>query len=223
MHQKHIPEDWMITQKEAELIFPVADGSAKISVRDYEFQEPTLRRESTVRRENLSGECHGDGEEFRPEEAKRWRRNREGFWGQRRSSERISFIVITLNLEVQLSCREKNHPLFPRFILLNETPPRRNIRCGRRIGEAKTSEAKQIQLYLVLQGKDGILYLISTLRKNSFRWKDPEEALHVIFSEGESKHMLSRLAAQRVCETKFFVNQQTRWTRKIQRKAWMSL
>ena len=37
------------------------------------------------------------------------------------------------------------------------------------IGDAKTSEAKQIQLYLVLQGKDGILYLVTTLRKNSFR------------------------------------------------------
>ena len=40
---------------------------------------------------------------------------------------------------------------------------------GWRIGEAKTSEAKQIQLYMVLQGKDGIVYLVTTLRKNSFR------------------------------------------------------
>ena len=24
-------------------------------------------------------------------------------------------------------------------------------------------------------GKDGILHLITTLRKNSFRWKDPKE------------------------------------------------
>ena len=46
----------------------MADGSAKKSGRDYEFQEPTLRRESTVRRENLSGESHGDREEFRLEE-----------------------------------------------------------------------------------------------------------------------------------------------------------
>ena len=54
---------------------------------------------------------------------------------------------------------------------------------------------------MILQGKDGILYFISTLRKNSLRWKDPKEALHLIFFEGERKHMLSRLAAQRICET----------------------
>ena len=43
----------LITQK---FVFLVTDGSATLSVRDYEFQKPTLRRESTVRRENLSGE-----------------------------------------------------------------------------------------------------------------------------------------------------------------------
>ena len=44
----------LITQKDGECVFPVAGGSAKLSGRDYEFQEPTLRRESTVRRENLT-------------------------------------------------------------------------------------------------------------------------------------------------------------------------
>ena len=33
----------------------MADGSAKLSIRDYEFQEPTLRRESTLR-ERFSAE-----------------------------------------------------------------------------------------------------------------------------------------------------------------------
>ena len=68
----------MISQKNGEFIFPVADGSAKLSGRDYEFQEPTMRQESTVRRENLSGESQSDREEFRPEEIKRWRRNSQG-------------------------------------------------------------------------------------------------------------------------------------------------
>ena len=54
----------LITHKNGEFVFPVADGSATSSGRDNEFQEPTLRRESTVRRENLSGESHGVGEEF---------------------------------------------------------------------------------------------------------------------------------------------------------------
>ena len=58
----------LITHKDGEFVFLVADGSAKLSERDYEFQEPTLRRELTVRKENLSGESQGDTEEFQSEE-----------------------------------------------------------------------------------------------------------------------------------------------------------
>ena len=58
------------TPQNGEFVIPVADGSAKLSRRDYEFQEPTLRRESTVKRENLSGESQGDREEFQPEKKK---------------------------------------------------------------------------------------------------------------------------------------------------------
>ena len=43
----------LITHKHGEFVFLVTDGSATLSGRDYEFQESTLRRESTVRRENL--------------------------------------------------------------------------------------------------------------------------------------------------------------------------
>ena len=60
--------------------FSVADGSAKLSGRSYEFQESTLRRLSTVRRENLSGESHDDREEFRPEETKDDARIHKDFW-----------------------------------------------------------------------------------------------------------------------------------------------
>ena len=61
-------------------IFPVANDSAKLSGRDYEFQEPTLGRESTVKRENLNGESHGDQEEFQPEEAEDDAEARKDFW-----------------------------------------------------------------------------------------------------------------------------------------------
>ena len=54
----------LITRRDEEFVFPVADGSATLSGRNFEFQEPTLRRESTVWKENLSGESHGDREEF---------------------------------------------------------------------------------------------------------------------------------------------------------------
>ena len=55
----------LITPKDGEFVLPVADGSAKLSERDSEFQEPTLRRDSTEKRET-----HGDREEFQPEETK---------------------------------------------------------------------------------------------------------------------------------------------------------
>ena len=58
----------------------MADGSATLSGRDYEFQESTLRREHTVKREILSGESQGDGEEFQPEETKDDAGTQEDFW-----------------------------------------------------------------------------------------------------------------------------------------------
>ena len=63
-------KEMLMTQKDGEFVFPVADGSAKLAGRDYEFQEPTLGREFTVRIENLAGKSHGDREEFQPEETK---------------------------------------------------------------------------------------------------------------------------------------------------------
>ena len=54
--QTSIPEDWMrkevlITQRDGEFVFPAADDSAELSGRDYEFQEPTPRRNKPRRRE----------------------------------------------------------------------------------------------------------------------------------------------------------------------------
>ena len=40
----------LITRRDEEFVFSVADGSAKLEGRDYEFQEPTLGREFTARR-----------------------------------------------------------------------------------------------------------------------------------------------------------------------------
>ena len=49
MHQIFILEEStrkevLIRQKDDEFIFPTADGTAKLSGRDFEFREPTLRR-----------------------------------------------------------------------------------------------------------------------------------------------------------------------------------
>ena len=97
----------LITQKDEECVCPVADGSAKLSGRDCEFQEPILRRESTVRRQNLSGESQGDREEFQPEESKKTKKSIKIFG----LFNVISFIVIKLNRQFNYTCREKNHSL----------------------------------------------------------------------------------------------------------------
>ena len=39
----------LIAQKGEEFVFQIADGTAKLSGRDHEIREPTLRREKTVR------------------------------------------------------------------------------------------------------------------------------------------------------------------------------
>ena len=57
-----------ITKKGDEFLLPVADGTAKLLGRGYEFREPTLRREPTVRSEDLSGESQGESGESQPAE-----------------------------------------------------------------------------------------------------------------------------------------------------------
>ena len=44
------------------------DSTAKLSGRDYEFREPTPRREQNVGNEDLSGGLHGESEEPQPTE-----------------------------------------------------------------------------------------------------------------------------------------------------------
>ena len=53
----------LISQKGDEFKFPFADGTAKLAGRGYQFGEPTLRREQTVRSEGLSGDFQGEPEE----------------------------------------------------------------------------------------------------------------------------------------------------------------
>ena len=57
-------------EKGKEFIFPVADGTANLSARDYEFREPTPRRERTVRSEDLIGGLQGEPGESQPTESK---------------------------------------------------------------------------------------------------------------------------------------------------------
>ena len=80
IHPRRLNAKEVLRTKNGEFVFPVADGSANLSGTDCEFQEPTPRRESTVRRGNLSRESQGDREEFRPEESKDDEEVHKDFW-----------------------------------------------------------------------------------------------------------------------------------------------
>ena len=92
-----------ISQKGDEFIFPVADGTAKLSGRYYEFRKPTPRREQTARSEDCSGELE-EGEP--PTESTDDAEARADFWPM------TSSIVIIMNLEIHSMCRGKKHSLF---------------------------------------------------------------------------------------------------------------
>ena len=63
------------------MVFPAADGAAKLSVRDYEFREHTLRREPTVRREDVSAaELHDEPGESQPTQPTDDAEARADFW-----------------------------------------------------------------------------------------------------------------------------------------------
>ena len=65
-----------------EFVFSVTDGTAKLLGRDNEFQEPTPRREQTVKREreSFSGDSQGEAEESQPTEARDDIEARREFW-----------------------------------------------------------------------------------------------------------------------------------------------
>ena len=89
----------LITQSDGEFVSIVADGSAKLSGRDYEFQEPTLRRESNV---------EAIGKSFNLKNPRMTQKS-----GMTSSLFReISFIVIILNREIKYMCLGKSHSLF---------------------------------------------------------------------------------------------------------------
>ena len=95
-------EIW-IRQKRDEFILPFADGIAQLSGRDYEFREPTVRRDNAARGENLRGEFQGEPEESQPTELKD---DAEVVPTSGRLKV-TSSIAITMNLEFNSMCRKK--------------------------------------------------------------------------------------------------------------------
>ena len=70
----------LISQQGDIFIIPTADGTTKLSGRDHAFREPTLRREQTVRSEDLSGQTQGESGESQPSEPTDDAEARSDFW-----------------------------------------------------------------------------------------------------------------------------------------------
>ena len=81
IHPRRInPKEVLTPQRGEDFIFPTADGTAKLSGRDYEFREPILRWERTVRSEDHSGELQGELEDTQPTETKDDAEARADLW-----------------------------------------------------------------------------------------------------------------------------------------------
>ena len=103
VNAKEIP----IRQTDDEFMFPIADGIAKLPGKDYEFRVPTLRREPTVRSQDLSGEFKAKRESLN-------RQNQQMTLKPVPTSGRskvTSSVVTTMNLEFISTCRRKKHSL----------------------------------------------------------------------------------------------------------------
>ena len=109
----------LITQIDGEFVFLVADGSATLSGRDYEFQEPTRRLEFTVRRESQR-RISWRWEEFQPEETEDDAEAREDFWSIQGD------FIYRHHIEpiIQLFVRREEPFLIPlQFFDVNSIPP----------------------------------------------------------------------------------------------------
>ena len=80
----------------------------KLSGRDYDFRESTLRQEQTERSEDFSGELQGEPGGFQPTESTDDAEARADFGRFKVTSS----VVITMNLELNSTCRRKTHSLF---------------------------------------------------------------------------------------------------------------
>ena len=204
MHQKHIPENWM--RKKSWQPKKMENLYFLWQMVQQNYQEETTNSKNPLwdgnppLGERISAEnLTAIGKSFDLKNKKTTQKigNNFGLFKD------TSFIVIILNREFNLRAERRIIPYFQDLYYWTKLLREEIWRCGRMDWrKAKTSEAKTNSIILILQGKDGILYLIATLRTNSFRRKDLKKALHLIAFEGESKHTLSRLAAQRICETK---------------------
>ena len=101
-------EEVLMRQKDDEFEFPKADGTAKLTGRDYDFRESTLMREPTAMSKDFNRELHDEPEESQPTGTTDDAEARADFW----SIKVTSSIVTTMNFEFNPTCQRKKHFLF---------------------------------------------------------------------------------------------------------------
>ena len=102
-------------QKGNILIFPIADGTAKLLGRDHEFRESALRKEQPVKSEDLSEELQGEPEGFQPTESRDDAEARKDFW----------------SVQGDFSYRHHNEPRVQLCVPKEETVPLKDIDVAR--------------------------------------------------------------------------------------------
>ena len=102
------------SQNREEFVFPIADGTSKISGGDYEFREPTLGREQTVRSEESNKDSRRIGRAQPTELTDDAVARKEKTFGRFKVT---SFVVIRLNLVFNSMYRRKRHSPFHCSIL----------------------------------------------------------------------------------------------------------
>ena len=138
------------------------------------------------------------GKSFNLKKQKDDERIDKDFWAHAEARKEFHLSSSYWTENFSLSERDQNHSLSHKsYIIERNSSVKKYTMRVEDWRKAKTSEAKTNSIIIDIWVKDGILYLMTTLRKNSFRWKALRKALHLILFEGESKHMLPRLAAQR--------------------------
>ena len=133
--------------KNDEFIFPIADGTAKLSGRHHEFRETTVRLEQPVRSEDLSGEIQDESEESQPAEPaddaeahadflvdSRWLHLSSSQWATSttacRRKKHSPFVMQEKKIDDYWNVDSSKHLLdswtgFTKFILLKEKLPKR--------------------------------------------------------------------------------------------------
>ena len=129
-------------------------------------------------------------EEFQPEKKDDEGINKD-FWAHAEARKEFHLSSWYWTEKFKQRAERRIFPYFTSFGLLSETPPRRNFRCGRRNGKKPKHLMRNKCNCIDIAGKYEILHHITTLRTNPFLCKDLKKAVHLIFSEGESKHTLS--------------------------------